>query len=182
MRAIPGVQKVNGPEGQETEQAVPSSQAGAYFVTHVSEDALDAPRIAARKATYPNSEVERRTIAAVDDEVFDRVRVMEQMNTAQAESHVARGTASVEGAFAVLQELEAVRDDLRRGKDTAELTRRYVKLRADVQRMQGLQPSYGRLAEALRAKVADPVAATQKTLSMMPRDSFRPIDTSMRFE
>jgi hypothetical protein len=182
MSSIPGVQKVDSPEGHEAEQSEPAPQAGAYFPTYVPGDALDMPRIAARNATYPNSEVERRTIAAVDDEVFDRVRVMEQLITEQAENHIARGTASVDSAFSLLQDLEAVRDDLRRGKDTTELTRRYVKLRYEVERMQGLQQSYGRSAEALGAKVADPIAATQKTLSMMPRDNFQPIDMSMRFE
>ncbi|PXA68534.1 hypothetical protein [Cryobacterium arcticum] len=182
MSTIPGIKKVDSPDGSDVEETQPAVQPGHYFVTSVAEDALDAPRIAARNASYPNSEVERRTIAAVDDEVFDRVRPMEQVIAAQAEEHVSRGRTSVEGAFALLRELEAVRDDLRRGQDTAELTRRYTKLRHEVDRMQGLQQSYGRSAASLRAKIADPIAAVQKTLSMMPRENFRPIDLSPRWQ
>ncbi|MDH6237899.1 hypothetical protein [Cryobacterium sp. CG_9.6] len=181
MSNIPGVKKVESPEGGELDQT-PSVQPSGYFPTYVSDEALDQPRIAARNATYPNSEVERRTVAAVDEEVFDRVRPMEQIITAQAESHVARGKASVEAAFSLLQELEAVRDDLRRGKDTSELTRRYTKLCREVERVRGLQQSYSRSADSLRAKVADPIAATQRTLSMMPRDNFRPINTQQRLQ
>lgn len=182
MSNIPGVRNVGTADGDDSVHATPAPQVNGYFLTHVAEDALDQARFAAREASYPNSEVERRTIAAVDDEVFDRVRPMEQMITAQAESHVARGQASVEGAFALLQELEAVRDDLRRGGDTVELTGRYTRLRREVERMQKLQQSYGKGAESLRVKVADPIAATQKTLSMMPRDNFHPINASPRFE
>ncbi|SDK71652.1 hypothetical protein SAMN05216282_11145 [Cryobacterium psychrotolerans] len=182
MSNIPVVRKVDSAEGDDIEQDQPAAQESGYFVTYVADDALDQARFAARDAFYPNSEVERRTIAAVDEEVFDRVRPLEQMVTAQAESHVARGKSSVEGAFALRQELEAVRDDLRRGKDIVELTRRYTQLRREVERTRSLQQSYGKSAESLAAKVADPFAATQRALSIMPRSSFNPIDTAPRWQ
>ncbi|WP_104195220.1 hypothetical protein [Cryobacterium sp. M25] len=182
MKKITGVRKVDSPEGDDIEQVQPAVEQGGYFLTYCPEDALDEPRMAARDASYANSEVERRTIAAVDEEVFDRVRPMEQMITAQAESHVARGKSSVEGAFALRQELEAVRDDLVRGKDVVELTRRYTRLRGEVEKMRRLQQSYGKSTDSLAAKVADPIAATQRTLSLMPRSNFQPINTTPRWQ
>lgn len=172
---IPGVNKASGPEGGEASASPRPPQPEGYFVNSPPADVLDQARLAVRNATYPNSTVEAAYIAAVDEAVFERVRPLEQLVVGQAKTHVARGKESVENAEKVLAELEAIRDDLRRGKDSAELTRRYTRLRYDVEKMRSVQQSYGKLADTLRTKIADPVAATQKVIAMMPVSSFNPI-------
>lgn len=181
MNNIPGVAKADGPYGEVDMSAPPVQEAG-YFINTVPADVLDKARAAAREAAYPNSEVERRTILAVDDEVWDRVRHAEQhVFIPTAEKQLAQGKAHVETAETALSDLEAIRDDLRRGNDITELSTRYIQLRRRVEKLRTTQQSYSRSAEVAGAKVADPLAAVQKVLSAMPQSTFNPINVSPRF-
>lgn len=176
MSSIPGVTRAAGPEGGAEVDQTPTATDSGYFITYAPADALDAPRIAAREATYPNSTTEAAHIRATDEAVFDRVRPFEQHLVQMAESHLAHGGQKMQEVVGLIEELEDIRSELRAGGDTAALAKRYNVARAKIQRSSSVLRGLEKSTDTLRVKAADPLAAAQEVISKMPRSSFNPVN------
>lgn len=168
--------RVAGP-GDIAEEEAQVTGEGTFFDARVAPDVLDRARLEARTATYPNSAAEAAYIRAVDEAVFDRVREYERLSLIPgAQKELARGAERTSEAVGLMDDLDAIRDELRQGGNTADLAKRYNTLRLKANRLTTVLSGLSKNADTSRAKLADPVAAAQKVLSIMPLRTFRPID------
>jgi len=149
---------------------------GNVLVNTVGNGALDRVRREARERAYPNSETERRYLAAVDRAVFDRVHGVERNMIAAAEHELAANARYIEAADAVFDDIHALIVRLERGESPDALASEYRKLLGRAHDVQRKLASADRSAEFYGIKVEDPYAAAQHVLSIMPLSSYRPID------
>ena len=115
-------------------------------------------RLAARTAHYPNTLVEKETIAQVDSEVFSRVAVYEEQIAAAADKHMQDAKIDVTASEQVIEQLHAdivsvLRDG---GSVSGEVAVRYQQLRALAERAISELERAATDAEWHRARVADP--------------------------
>ncbi len=156
---------------------------------YIPESRFDDIRLEAYYDTaYPNSHVERQTLAAVDRAIAERVQRAAASHLEQA-AHLLEnegapkliGPRELPNALAKvdahLDELAAIRKELRAGKTpTAELAARYERVRQAMQARDGhALVAVSNRATSLRERVADPKAAVARTLSRMPLNMWRPL-------
>jgi hypothetical protein len=174
--------------GESTGNSGERAEGYNMLVATIPPGTLGRIRREVRAETFPNSETERETIAAVDEEVFDRVRPVEQRMIARAsafldtQSSKARTTngESADNALAraetQLHELYTIQEELAAGRPTGPLVERYRKVRDSFAGT--IAPTLLRLAgEAARLKtdLDDPFATTERILSRLPRANWRPV-------
>lgn len=163
-----------------------------YLDVRIPETILDDIRLEAHFETaYPNSQVEAHILAAVDAAISERVQ-RAAYSALEQTRHLLQ-TEGVPGmvgprqtpnalakADAHLSEIAAIRRDLRDGKaSTADLAERFERVRMKVQNTDGNSlVAVSNRATSLRTKVADPKAAIGRTLSLMPRSTWRPLGIS----
>jgi hypothetical protein len=112
---------------------------------------------AARTASYPNSDAERRTIRAVDKAVAEQVRPVEQVAIRQAAALRERGREADQAAHAALAEIRALEDEARRGgRVDAAFAKRYERARADADLALATLHRIDRDAERLAITLSDP--------------------------
>lgn len=157
---------------------------------YISGDIYDRIRLEARESAYPNSQAEAATIAEVDRRIFERIQGHERRTIDQAEhliaaeDHRAVNARTNEPTRNAIQRAEAhvtalldLRDELGTGrKSTAELADQYTRIKTAITVRDGhALVALRDKAEGLRRKVADPVAAAQRTLTRMPANLWRPL-------
>lgn len=157
---------------------------------YIADGMYENLRLAAREAAYPNSQAEADTVAEVDRRVFERIQGHERRTIDQAEHLIASedrraiNARTNEPARNAIQRAEAhvsalldLREELKAGrKSTAELADQYTRIKNAITTRDGHALLVVRdKAESLRRRVADPVAAAQRTLTRMPANLWRPL-------
>ena len=130
----------------------------------------DDVRISARKATYPNSAVERDALDRIDRAVWDKVKVHERYLVDQARGVMKAGTDGVKRASNVnLSIYTDVIVPLRDGAvPSTALAKTYERLRVEAELTKSALRRAQRDAEALIPGVADPYAALVKVWEKYP--------------
>ena len=167
--------RVDSPGEAASDEIPPRSGGG---IATGPADVFDRARAAAREGSYRNRLEEERMIAAVDAAVWERVRPVETLLLDQSERFLAENAERVARSHDLLDELYAIRAQLRDGSDTSELAVRYERVRAAVQVEADYLRRQSGQAQKLRSKLADPLAYSQYLISQMPRSSFRPLDVA----
>ncbi len=123
----------------------------------------------AREATYPNSEVERRTVQEIDREVFARVWSYERWAFDNCQAFLSEQKSHVQAAAELMADIKAdVRSALLSGEPAEEVAERFEALR---QKVELTKAKLRRAAETSRyheERVADPYAAMCKMWDRFP--------------
>jgi hypothetical protein len=119
---------------------------------------LEAIRLAARTANYPNTETERANIARVDGEVFDRVRTHERHLLENANAFMHENTAELQAAASFSNALD---EDViyaldSRDADAGAIADRFEKLRSGIMLSISTLERLAQQADWHAAKVDDP--------------------------
>lgn len=147
-----------------------------YFDARIPADIIDRTRREARERVYANSTVERETIIATDEAVFDRVRASERFQIEEAERLLARNQNRVADSLAYIDKLNDLRDRLRQGGDTTAIAKEYKNLeRAIRQRETSVLRGLAAQADRVDAALEDPIAHAQRILSLMPFKNWQPL-------
>lgn len=126
--------------------------------TNFDPRSLDGIRLAARQATYPNTEAETKAVTEVEQQIDHMVREHENNLVGMADAVLAEGNSVLESADNLRTELRDLYTDLERaGADAGvDLAKRYQsisgRLRMRIEKLRRVQ----RDAEFQADKVADP--------------------------
>lgn len=180
IKRVAGPNGGNLPEGEIDTVEDPAPAGETYFDQRVQRDVIDSTRAQARAATYTNSTVENQTIKAVDAALFERVRAMERFQVEQAEGWMDRNRERVGGVLTLSERIEAIQIRLDKGEDPEALAKEFKTLELEARRAKQVLTSHVAEARRMSGNLADPIAAAQKILSMMPRATWQPLRLDIR--
>lgn len=127
-------------------------------------------RILAREVAYPNTQSEREALAAVDEAVFARVRVLEAQLVDNAQQFMAERDidlrASTEIANALLEDVRIALD--KGARPTPELAARYKQLVASARQAIATLEAAGDEADWHAGRAADPYETWSDLLRRWP--------------
>lgn len=180
-----------GTDPGAVDQSGPARMSPSYFPATIPADQFTRIREEARVASYANSQVERATVAAVDDAIFDRVRFSERQVIGRAERLLGteatnsasfkpdpRRQPAMKIADQHLDELLAIRTELERGKTpVSELAERYKKVQTSIQNGDAARLLWlASETETVRKQLSDPIGHAERILSHMPLANWRPLN------